>query len=351
MPKVRVAFLGVGGCTSAIVQGIQYYRDHENAPGVMHPIIGDYKVKDIEPVLAFDVDKHKVGKDLSEAIFAEPNCAKKFSDVPNLGVKVMMAPVMDGVTEHSAKLVKVSSQKPVDVEKVLKEIKPDVVVNNLPTGSIEASKFYATAAIKAGAGFANGMPTLIANDEKFVKMAEDNGVPLIGDDVKSQIGGTAFHRALLKMIDDRGAKIKQTYQLNIGGNTDFFNQVERRESKLHTKMTSYKSLIPYDFPVWGCSAGYIDFLEDRKDAWTFIEAEKFGGFPVTIVSWFRVEDSPNFAGVMVEAIRCCKLAMDRGISGVLPSPSAFLCKCPPEKMNDSEAKNRIDEFIEGKIER
>ena len=351
MAKVRTVFLGVGGCTSAIVQGIQYYRDHENAPGVMHHDIGGYKVKDIEPVAAFDVDEHKVGKDLSEAIFAEPNCAKKFADVPNLGVKVMMAPVMDGVTKHSAKLVKVSGQKSVDVEKVLSEIKPDVVVNNLPTGSIEATKFYATAAIKAGAGFANGMPSLIANDEKFVKMAEDKGVPLIGDDVKSQIGGTAFHRALLKMIDDRGAKIKQTYQLNIGGNTDFFNQVERRESKLHTKMTSYKSLIPYDFPVWGCSAGYIDFLGDRKDAWTFIEAEKFGGFPVTIVSWFKVEDSPNFAGVMVEAIRCCKLAMDRGISGVLTSPSAFLCKCPPEKMNDSEAKNRMDEFIDGKRER
>lgn len=351
MPKVRVAFIGVGGCTSAIVQGIKYYGKDENHPGVMHPDIGGYKVADIEPVAAFDVDKHKVGKDLSEAIFSEPNCAKKFSDVSNLDVKVMMAPVMDGVTEHSAQMVKVSNQKPVDVEKALREIKPDVVINNLPTGAVEASSFYANASIRAGAGFANGMPALIAGDEKFVKLAEDNSVPLIGDDVKSQIGGTAFHRALLKLMMDRGVKIKNTYQLNIGGNTDFFNQVERRESKLHTKMTSYKSLVPYDFPVWGCSAGYIDFLEDRKDAWTFIEGEKFGGFPVTIVTWFKVEDSPNFAGVMVEAIRCCKLALDRGISGVLTSASAFLCKCPPEKMDDTEAKKRMDEFIQGKRER
>lgn len=297
MAKIKVAFIGVGNCTSAIVQGLQYYKNGQDLPGVMYPTLGGYKVKDIVPIAAFDVDERKVGKDLSEAIFEKPNCALKFADVPHLGVKVMMGPVMDGVTEHLAKMVKVSNQKPVEIEKVLNRIKPDVVVNNLPTGSIEASKFYASLSIKAGAGFVNGMPALIANDKEFVRMAEDKHVPLIGDDVKSQVGGTAFHRALLKLFMDRGVKIKHTYQLNVGGNSDFFNQLERKETKLFTKMTSMKSLVPYEYPVWGGAAGYIDFLNDTKEAWTFLEGEKFGGVPVTVVAWLRVSDSPNFAGV------------------------------------------------------
>lgn len=351
MPKVKVAFIGVGNCTSAIVQGLQYYKSGEDLPGLMHPTLGGYKMKDIVPVAAFDVDERKVGKDLSEAIFAEPNCALKFADVPHLGVEVMMGPVMDGVTEHLAQMVKVSNQKPVDVEKVLNEVKPDVVVNNLPTGSIEASKFYATLTIKAKVGFVNGMPALIANDKEFVKMAEDKGVPLIGDDVKSQVGGTVFHRALLKLFMDRGVKIKHTYQLNVGGNSDFFNQLERKETKLFTKMTSMKSLVPYEYPVWAGAAGYIDFLNDTKQAWTFLEGEKFGGIPVTIVAWLEVSDSPNFAGVMVDAIRCCKVALDRKVSGVLTSASAYLTKCPPDKMDDEEARRRLEEFIQGKRER
>jgi myo-inositol-1-phosphate synthase len=353
MGKVKVAFIGVGNCVSAIVQGIQYYKNKQEKDftGIMHGDIGGYKVTDIVPVAAFDVDVHKVGKDLSEAIFAEPNCALKFADVPNLGVEVMMGPVMDGVTEHLAKMVKVSKENAVDVENVLKELKPDVVVNNLPTGSIEASKFYATAAINAGAAFVNGMPALIANDEQFVAMATEKGVPLIGDDIKSQIGGTIFHRTLLKLFMDRGAKIKNTYQLNVGGNSDFFNQLTRKETKLYTKMSAYKSLVPYEFSVWGGAAGYIEHLQDTKQAWTILEGEEFGGIPVKVIAWFEVSDSPNYAGCMVEAIRCAKVGLDRKVSGVLTSASAYFTKCPPEKLDDNEAKKRLDEFIEGKRER
>jgi len=351
MSKIRVGIIGVGNCASSIIQGLSYYKNGKELSGLMHQEIGGYKVKDIEPVVAFDVDERKVGSDLSKAIFAGPNCTVRFAEVPNIGVEVLMGPVMDGVTEHSAKLVKVSKQKSVDVEKVLNEIKPDVVINNLPTGSIEASKYYATAAIKAGAGFVNGMPALIANNEDMVKLAEDNKVCLIGDDVKSQMGGTVFHRALLKLFLNRGVKIKNTYQLNIGGNTDFFNQVERRDTKLFTKMSSYKSLVPYDTDMWGCSAGYIDFLKDKKDAWTYIEGENFGGNPVRVVAWFSVIDSPNYAGTMVEAIRLCKIGLDRKISGILTSASAFLCKCPPVKTDDDEAYRWVEEFISGKRER
>ena len=351
MKKIRVAFIGVGNCTSAIVQGFSYYNTDKELDGLMHQEIGGYRIKDMEPVVAFDVDERKVGKDLSEAIFADPNVALKFAKVPKCKVEVKMGPVMDGVTAHSAKMVKVSKQKAEDVKKILMATKPDVILNNLPTGAIEASKFYAMAAIEAGVAVVNGMPALIANDENMVKLAIKNNVPLIGDDVKSQVGGTAFHRALLKLFINRGVKISNTYQLNIGGNTDFFNQVERRETKIFTKMSSYKSLIPYDVPIWGGSVGYIDFLNDTKDAWTFMEGENFGGNPVNIVAWLRVSDSPNYAGVMVEAIRLCKLALDRKVSGVLTSGSAYLMKCPPEKMDDEEARRRMEEFIQGKRER
>ena len=350
MSKIKVCFVGVGNCVSAIVQGIQYYKGKDRT-GLMYPTVGGYEVKDIEPVAAFDVDENKVGKDLSYAIFSKPNCTVKFSDVPNLSVKVMMGPIMDGVTDHLSKMVKVSNKKPVDVAEVLRKTKPDVVVNTLPTGAIEASKFYARLAFESGAGFVNGMPALIANDQEFVKLAEDNNVPIIGDDVKSQIGGTIFHRTLLKLFMDRGAKIKETYQLNVGGNSDFFNQLTRKETKLYTKEQAYKTLVPYKYPVWGGAAGYIDFLNDTKEAFTVLEGIEFGGVPVSIIAFLKVSDSPNFAGVMVEGIRCCKLAMDRKVGGVLTSASAYLTKCPPEKLPDDEAKIKMDEFIAGKRER
>ena len=351
MGQIRVSFIGVGNCVSAILQGIQYYKNSDDTTGLMHVDIGGYKVTDIVPVAAFDVDKHKIGKDLSKAIFAEPNNALKFSDVPHFGVRVNMGPVMDGVTEHLSQKVTIADAEAADVEKVFKQTQTEVVVNNLPTGAIEASEFYATAAINAGAAFVNGMPALIANDERFANMAKRKGVPLIGDDIKSQIGGTIFHRTLLKLFLDRGAKITNTYQLNVGGNTDFFNQLTRKESKLFTKGQAYESLVPYEFNFWGGAAGHIEHLQDTKHAWTILEGKEFGGNPIKIISWFEVSDSPNYAGCMVEGIRCAKLGLDRKVSGVLTSAAAYLTKCPPEKMDDNEAKQRLDEFIAGNRER
>jgi len=351
MSEIRVALVGVGNCASAFVQGLEYYRKTKSERGLMHSKVGKYRVTDIVPVAAFDVDIRKIGKDLSEAIFAEPNCAVKFAKVPNLNVEVMMGPVMDGVNEHLAQMVKIASREPVDVIAVLKKAKPDVVVNMLPTGAVEAAKFYAAAAFEAGAGFVNGMPALIANDPKFAAMAEKKGVPLIGDDVKSHIGGTAIERYLSQMFLDKGAWIKHSYQLNIGGNSDFFNQLKRPETKLYTKITSMKSMIPYDVPMWGGASGYIDFLKDTKEAYTYFVGEGWAGSPIVINAKLTVSDSPNFASVITEGILCCKLAMDRGVTGILTSASAYLMKCPPEKTSDPEAKKMIDEFIAGKRER
>lgn len=351
MGKVRTAFVGIGNCVSAILQGIEYYKNSNTTEGLMHAVIGGYKVEDILPVAAFDVDVHKVDKDLSEAIFSEPNVALKFHNVPKKGVKVYMGPILDGVTEHLSKMVKVAKKDPVDVEEIFRKTNTEVVVNNLPTGAIEATEYYAKAAINAGAAFVNGMPTLIANNKRFVKLAESKGVPLIGDDIKSQIGGTIFHRTLFQLFMDRGTKIKNTYQLNIAGNSDFFNQLTRKETKLFTKGQAYKSLVPYKFDFWGGAAGYIKHLNDTKQAWTILEGTEFGGIPVKIIAWFEVQDSPNYAGCMVECIRCAKLGLDKGISGNLTSASAYFMKCPPEKIADKKAKERLDEFIEGKIDR
>jgi myo-inositol-1-phosphate synthase len=354
--KIRVAILGVGNCASAMIQGIEWYREDPDRQqeGLAHVEIGGYKVTDIVPVAAFDVDEGKVGKDLSEAIFVGPNCVDRFADVPHLGVEVMMGPVIDGVDEHLAQMVKTSDQKPGDVVAILQEAKPDVVLNFLPTGAIEASKYYARCAMEgAGVGFINGMPALIANDEGFAKMAESCNVPLVGDDVKSQVGGTALTRYLLQLYMDKGVRIRNTYQLNSGGNADFFNMSsqERRSSKDKTKRSGMSSLVPYEIGLGGPYGGYIPFLQDTKVAHTYLEGTGFGGRPVTIQATLRVCDSPNFGGVIVEAIRCCKLAIDRGVGGLLTSVSAFMTKYPPEKISEEEAKRRMEEFIAGKRER
>jgi myo-inositol-1-phosphate synthase len=356
MSKIKVAIMGVGNCASGLLQGIEWYRQDPDRQqeGLAHVDIGGYKVTDIEPVAAFDIDERKVGKDLSDAIFAEPNCLERFADVPRLGVEVMMAPVMDGVDEHLAQMVKVSDRKPVDVAAVLRDTKPDLVLNCVPTGAIELSRYFAECAMQgAGAGFINSMPALIANDEKFAKMAEGCNVPLIGDDIKSQIGGTALCRYLLQLFMDKGARVKNIYQLNTGGNADFFNmlRMERRASKEVTKRGSMASLVPYEIGLGGPFGGFTPFLGDHKVAHTWLEGVGFGGRPVTIEATLRVWDSPNWAGVMVEAIRCAKLAMDRGVGGVLTSVSAFMSKYPPEKMSEEEANRRMEEFIAGKRER
>ncbi len=356
MCEIRVAIVGVGNCASALLQGIEWYREDPDRQqqGLMHVEIGGYKVTDIVPVAAFEVDERKVGKDLSEAIFAEPNNVERFANVPRLGVEVMMPPVMDGVDEHLAQMVKVLDRKPVDVAAVLQEAKVDVVVNFLPTGAMEAAKYFAQCAMEgAGAGFVNGMPALIANDEKFAKMAESCNVPLIGDDVKSQVGGTALSRYLLQLYMDKGVRIDNIYQLNTGGNADFFNMGnnERRASKEKTKRAGMTSVVPYNIGYGGPYGGYVPFLRDTKVAHTYVEGVGFGGRPITIEATLRVCDSPNFGGVMVEAIRCCKLAMDRKVGGLLVSASAFLNKLPPVRVSEREAKRMLDEFVEGKRER
>jgi len=337
MSEIRVAIVGVGNCASALVQGLYRYRgsDEEDIPGLMHLKLGGYRVSDVIPVAAFDVDITKVGKDLSEAIFASPNCAWKFAQVPHMGVEVMMGKVDDGVPPHLAKFVKTADKEQVNVVDVLREKKVDVVVNFLPTGSSKATGFYADEAIKkAKVGFVNGIPEMIASS----------------DDFKSQIGATILHRALAKLFYDRGVKIKRSYQLNYAGNTDFVNLVKRGESKEMTKSTAVTSLIPYEFDL---SAGFafIETLKDKKIACIMLKGEKFGGAPIKLEAKLEVEDSPNSAGVLIDAIRCCKLAMDRGVGGVLTSASAYLMKHPPQQFEDEVAKRMLEEFIEGKRER
>jgi len=353
MSEIRVAIVGVGNCASALVQGLYRYRgsDEEEIPGLMHLKLGGYRVSDVIPVAAFDVDTRKVGKDLSEAIFAPANCAWKFSEVPNMGVEVMMGKVDDGVPPHLAKFVKTTNKEPVDIAEILREKKVDVLINLLPTGSTEATRFYMDQAIKkAKVGVVNGIPEMIASSEEYAKASEENKVPIVGDDFKSQIGATILHRALAKLFYDRGVKIKRSYQLNYAGNTDFVNLVKRGESKEMTKSTAVTSLIPYEFDL---SAGFafIEMLKDKKIAYIMLEGEKFGGAPIKLEAKLEVEDSPNSAGVLIDAIRCCKLAMDRRVGGVLTSASAYLMKHPPQQFEDEVARSMLEEFIEGKRER
>ena len=362
MAEVRIAVAGVGNCTNSLVQGRYYYqnltvREGDVIPGLMHPELGGYKVSDIVPVVAFDVDARKVGKDLSEAIWALPNCTTKFSEVPKLGVKVLMGPVLDGVTEHLKKYVEVSSEKEIDdvdkVAELLKTAKVDVLVNNLPTASEKASWFYAEAALKAGCGIVNGIPVLIANNKEFTKKAESNKVPIVGDDYKSQLGGTILDRDLLNLCMQRGIKISKSYQLNYGGNTDFWNLTDwqRGKTKHASKKRGVDAVMKYDAP-FSVNVSQLDVLNDDKICRIEIWGENFGGTPVKLEAKLHVVDSPNSAGVMVDGIRCCKLAKDRGMGGVLESVSSYLMKSAPTQYpSDEEARKAMDEFIEGKRER
>jgi myo-inositol-1-phosphate synthase len=362
MKGIKIAVIGVGNCTSSLVQGRYYYRDlkvkeGEVIPGLMHPEIGGYRVSDIEPVVAFDIDARKVGKDLSEAIWGKPNCTQKFSDVPNLGVKVLMGPVMDGVSEHLKRYVEVSSEKEIDnvetVAGILKENKVDVIVNNLPTAAEEASWFYAQAALKAGCGIVNGIPVLIANNAEFAKKAEKSGVPIVGDDYKSQLGGTILDRVLLGLCLQRGIKITRSYQLNYGGNTDFWNLTDwnRGKTKHASKKKGVDAVMTYDAP-FSVNVSQLEVLNDDKICRIEIWGENFGGTPISLEAKLRVVDSPNSAGVMVDGIRSCKLALDRGIGGVLQSVSSYLMKSAPVQYpNDEEARKVMDDFIMGKRER
>ena len=364
--KIKIAITGVGNCASALIQGIHYYgnvkNDDEIISGLMHNMVGDYKPSDIKLVAAFDVDKRKVGKDFSKAMFAKPNCTKVFySKIPNLGVKVKMGPVLDGVAPHfknypEEKAFVVSKEKPVDVVKELKKSGAEILINFVPVGSEKAAKFYAQAALKANCAFINCMPVFIATNKKWEERFKKKNLPIVGDDIKSQIGATIVHRILSHLCAKRGVKIERSYQLNVGGNTDFLNMLSRKrlKSKKISKTESVESQLAkrlsYDNLHIGPS-DYIPFLKDRKIAFIRIEGKQFGDIPMEIELRLNVEDSPNSAGCVIDVIRMAKLALDRGVGGALISTAAYFMKSPPQQFTDEKAREMLEEFIVGERER
>jgi myo-inositol-1-phosphate synthase len=326
--KVRVAIVGVGNCASSLVQGVHYYRDastKQSVPGLMHVDLGGYHISDIEFVAAFDVDKKKVGLDLSEAIFAGANNTVKFSDVPALGVKVHRGMTHDGIGKYLADVVQKAPGETSDVVGILKKTKADVVVSYLPVGSEEATKWYVEQALQAGVGFVNCIPVFIARETYWQKRFKEKNLPIIGDDIKSQVGATIIHRVLTRLFRDRGVKLERTYQLNFGGNTDFLNMLERE-----------RLIGPSDYVPW---------LHDRKWAYIRLEGRSFGDVPLNVELKLEVHDSPNSAGIVIDAVRCIKLALDRGIGGALEGPSSYFMKSPPVQYSDNEARRLVEEFI------
>ena len=359
MQEIRVAIIGVGNSASALIQGVEYYKDaRENArvPGLMHVNFGGYHIKDVKFVAAFEVNKKKIGKDLAEAIFTEPNCCAKFAEVPCLGVKVSPAPILDGVAEHMKETFNVygdSEIKPVNVVEILKESRAEILVNYLPVGSRDATRFYAQASLDAGCAFINCMPEFIASDSAWAKKFEEKRLPVAGDDVKSQVGATILHRNLARLCVDRGVIIDETYQLNLGGDTDFQNMTveERLKTKRISKTEAVTSLVPYDLPTRIGPSDYVPFLGNKKICYLWLKGRKFGDRPLTITVKLEVEDSQNSAGVVIDVIRAVKLALDRKIAGQLLSMSAYAFKHPPIQVPDSVAKEWVEEYIKGKRER
>lgn len=355
--EIRIAIAGVGNCASSLVQGIEYYKKNNNTVGLMHPELGGYKVSDIKVVAAFDVNKDKVGKDLSKAIF-DPNTINtvRIADVPHLGVEVMKAPVMDGVGEYLGIKVKVSDKNDIDVVKELKKSGAEILVNYLPVGSYAATRFYADAAIKAGCGFINFIPEFIASDAGWIKKFKLAKLPLIGDDNKGQLGASILSRVLVNLFKDRGGKIERMYQLNFGGNTDFLNLLEhsrlksKRISKTETVQSQMSERLEDDSIHIGPS-DYVPWLKSRKVANVRIEGKTFGDIPIYIDLKLDVEDKSVATGVAVDAIRCAKLALNRGISGVLESASAYFMKFPQKQYPDWQARQMLEEFIAAKRER
>jgi len=352
MAGIRIAIAGVGNCASSLIQGLEYYKNIKNSddlvPGLMHNSLGGYLISDIRPVAAFDIDMRKVGTDLSEAVFSDPNCTKKFSNVPKYDVKVMKGQVLDGVAPHMKDYFRVDDkQKPVDVASVLRKSKVDILINYLPVGSEEAVKWYATQALEAGCGFINCIPVFIASNKQWAEKFKKANLPIIGDDIKSLVGATIVHRTLTQTIVDRGAKIDSTYQLNIGGNTDFRNMTDqsRLKSKKISKTESISSQIPYEAHVYAGPNGCIDGLDDNKVCHLKIDFKLFGDVPAYIDLKLSVEDSPNSAGVVVDAIRVAKIALDRKIGGPIFPASAYFMKHPPQQMRDIEAREKLEEFI------
>ena len=354
---IRVAIAGVGNCASALIQGVEYYKNAkkgENIPGVMHAYFGNYHISDVEFVAAFEVNKEKIGKDLSEAIWAPPNNCARFADVPKTGVIVQAAPIMDGVAPHMYESFNAyKTLEPVDVVKVLRDTKADMLVNYLPVGSAKATEYYAQSCLDAGIAFLNCIPEFIASRPDWAKKFEEAGLPVAGDDIKSQVGATILHRVVSRLFYDRGVLLDSTYQLNIGGNTDFENMtVENRlQTKRVSKTEAVQSLIPYKVPTRIGPSDYVPFLEDHKVCYIRINSHSFGNLPITFDAKLVVNDSPNSAGVVIDAIRAVKIALDRGISGPLLGISSYSFKHPPQQVPDDEAHRWVEDFIEGKRER
>ena len=353
--KIRLAIVGVGNCASSLVQGLQYYKDaapEDRVPGLMHVNLAGYHVSDVQIVAAFDVDANKVGKDVSEAIFQTPNNTIKFSDVPTTGVTVSRGKTLDGFGTFYRQVCEESSEPEVDVVSILRETEADVLVSYLPVGSEEAAKFYAQCAINAGVGLVNCLPVFIASDREWAKRFADAGVPIVGDDIKSQVGATITHRVLAKLFEDRGVELDRTYQLNFGGNMDFMNMLERERlsSKKVSKTQSVQSQLEQPLDKESIHIGpsdHVPWLEDRKWAMIRLEGRNFGDVPLNIEMKLEVWDSPNSAGVVIDAVRCAKVAKDRGIGGPLIGPSAYFMKSPPVQFSDDAAHEMVEEFILG----
>ena len=352
---IRLAIVGVGNCASSLVQGLHFYRDAdpaERVPGLMHVKLGPYHVSDVEVVAAFDVDGKKVGRDVAEALAAAPNNTIRFADVPPTGVTVQRGPTLDGLGRYYREVVDESTEEPVDVAAALREARADVVVSYLPVGSEEATRHYARAAIDAGCAFVNCIPVFIASDRRWARAFADGGVPIVGDDIKSQVGATIIHRILAKLFEDRGVRLDRTYQLNFGGNMDFKNMLERERlsSKKLSKTRSVQSQLREPLPEDDIHIGpsdHVPWLEGRKWAQIRLEGQSFGDVPLTVELKLEVWDSPNSAGVAIDAIRCARLAMDRGISGPLIGPSAYFMKSPPVQFSDDAAREMVEGFILG----
>jgi myo-inositol-1-phosphate synthase len=359
MGSVRVAIVGVGNCAASLIQGVHYYRDADpgaTVPGLMHVQFGPYHVRDIEVVAAFDVDAKKVGRDLSEAIVASENNTIKICDVPPLGVTVQRGHTLDGLGKYYRMTVEESDEVPVDVVRVLRDAEVDVLVSYLPVGSEDADRFYAQCAIDAGVAFVNALPVFIASDPVWAAKFTAAGLPIIGDDIKSQIGATITHRVLAKLFEDRGVVLERTMQLNVGGNMDFMNMLERErlESKKISKTQSVTSQLSHDIGKDNVHIGpsdYVPWLDDRKWAYVRLEGRSFGDVPLNMEYKLEVWDSPNSAGIIIDAVRAAKIALDRGIGGPVLSASSYFMKSPPEQYRDSDAREAVEKFIRGEVDR
>ncbi len=353
--KVRVAIIGVGNCASSLVQGVQFYKDTADdatVPGLMHVNLAGYHIRDIEFTLGIDINATKVGKDLAEAIFAEPNNTYKFSDVPKLNVPVVRGMTHDGLGKYLSGVIKKAPGPTADIVKLLKETKTDVVVSYLPVGSEMATKWYVEQIIEAGCAFVNCIPVFIASQDYWAKRFREAKLPVLGDDIKSQVGATILHRALTSLFVDRGVRIDRTYQLNFGGNTDFLNMLERErlESKKISKTGAVTSMIPYDIGANNVHVGpsdYVPWLSDRKWCYIRMEGTTFGDVPLNVETKLEVWDSPNSAGVVIDAVRCAKIALDRGLSGPIIGPSSYFFKTPPKQFRDNICRDMVEAYIKG----